>query len=228
MRIPDTGGGKPKQYGSNFKPIGGNIGVLAQNSSVPAALLKKPSGGGGSRALRYNPPSQGNNSRSYGGGGGSVGRSSFNGGGSAPAAPKPTPPPNLWQYLRGDTTYQDQVSQLRKAYSDYLASQNNDKTQYETQYGLGVKNLGQDRTKSFDDLLNDYAGRGLLNSGVYGQAYSDLQSQYDSRQTQLDAQRKSFLDDLATNLTNFRGDQQTTQTSAKQEAIARRAAKYGI
>jgi hypothetical protein len=116
---------------------------------------------------------------------------------------------------------------MRKAYADFLASQTNDKTQYQNQYGLNVKSLGEDRTKGFDDLLNDYAGRGLLNSGVYGKAYADLQTDYDARQTQLDTQRQAYLQDLATNLGNFKGDQATATTSAKQEALARRAAKYG-
>jgi hypothetical protein len=116
---------------------------------------------------------------------------------------------------------------MRKAYADFLASQQNDQTQYQNQYGLNVKSLGDDRTEGFDNLLNDYAGRGLLNSGVYGKAYSDLQTDYDARQTQLDTQRQGYLQDLSTNLSNFKGDQSTATTSAKQEALARRAAKYG-
>lgn len=143
-------------------------------------------------------------------------------------APKPAGPPGVNQYLQGDTTYQGQLAQLRKAYADYVASQNTDKTNYQNTYNLNAKNIGTDKTQAFTGLTDDYASRGLLQSGVYGKAYSDLQNDYTQRQAALDTQRSAYLSDLATNLATFRGDQATTTTSAKQEAIARRAAKYGL
>lgn len=153
------------------------------------------------------------------------------------AAPKPAPKPkappkpvvpNANQYLGQDTTYQSQIAQLRKAYTDYVAGQNNEKTNYSNTYALNKRGLNTDRTQAFTGLQDDYASRGLLQSGVYGKAYSDLQGDYSQRQAALDTERTSFLGDLATNLKTFQGDQTTTTTSARQEALARRAAKYNL
>jgi hypothetical protein len=153
------------------------------------------------------------------------------------AAPKPAPKPkappkpvvpDANKYLGQDTTYQSQIAQLRKAYTDYVAGQNNEKTNYGNTYALNKRGLTTDKTNAFTGLQDDYASRGLLQSGVYGKAYSDLQGEYSQRQAAMDTERTSFLNDLATNLKTFQGDQTTTTTSARQEALARRAAKYNL
>lgn len=205
-----------KTFGSDFKPTNKGLDYSRPSSSTSRSSTRSaPANRGGSTSGSGRTGSTSTYSNSHSGGGV---------GGAMPAAPKV---PSIGDYLKGDTTYQDQVAQLRKAYLQYVASQNNDRSQYQNQYGLNVKSLGEDRTRGFSDLTDDYASRGLLNSGVYGKAYSDLQSDYDQRQTQLDTQRQGYLDDLTTNLSNFKGDQSTTMTSAKQEALARRLAAMG-
>lgn len=143
--------------------------------------------------------------------------------------PKPKPkPPNANQYLGQDTTYQSQLAQLRKAYTDYVAGQNNEKANYGNTYALNKRNLGTDRTQAFTGLKDDYASRGVLQSGLYGKAFADTQNDYSQRQAALDTNRSAFLGDLGVNLKTFQGDQATTLTSARQEALARRAAKYNL
>jgi hypothetical protein len=100
--------------------------------------------------------------------------------------------------------------------------------QYEGQYKLNLGELGNQRTDAFEDLENDYASRGLLQSGVYGSAYSDLENDYKRRQTDLDTARTNFLANLGTGLKNFQSEQGLTAEKARQEAIARRAAKYNL
>lgn len=136
--------------------------------------------------------------------------------------------PSYTQYLNGDTTYQSQVAQLRQAYANYLASQNNEKTNFENTYALNRKNLTTERGRALTDTTDDYASRGMLQSGLYGKAYADRGADYSQRQAALDTERQAFKGDLATNLSAFQGEQNSVLTSAKQEAIARRAAKYGI
>lgn len=210
---------KPKTLGKPY----------VQNHQMTAEPAKKSSsGGGGHKSSARSRYAASKSTRSSGGGGGSSSRSSSRSSTPKPApAPKPVVP-GVGQYLQGDTTYQDQIAQLRKAYADYVASQNNERNNFQSQYGLNVKNLGNDKTQAFSGLQDDFASRGLLQSGVYGKAYSDLQTDYNQRQAQLDTERSGFLGDLTTNLANFKGDQATTTTSAKQEAIARRAAKYSL
>lgn len=184
-------------------------------------------------APSWSPP------RNTGGGGGyrgapsvgapsSVGRSST--GRVAPVAPpKPPPaPPSLAQWLKGDSAYLTQQSALARALKDYQAQMGSQRQQYQGQYDLNLKELGTQREGAFEDLENDYASRGLLQSGVYGTAYSDLENDYKRRQTDLDTARANFLANLGTGLKNYQTEQSLTAEKAKQEAIARRAAKYNL
>jgi hypothetical protein len=117
---------------------------------------------------------------------------------------------------------------MKKAMADYLAQMNSQRQQYEGQYGLNAQELGKQRTTGFGDLENDYASRGLLQSGVYGKAYADLENDFKRRQTDLDTGRTNFLANLASGQKNFTTEQQLAMEKARQDAIARRAAQYGI
>lgn len=136
--------------------------------------------------------------------------------------------PGIEDWLTGDTTYQDQEAQLRRAYAEFMAGQQLDQGNYEQNYAQQLRDLGKAKTTGFEDLQNDYAGRGLLKSGLYADAYSGLQSQFDDRQTGLDTAKAQYLAGLNQSAAGFQNDQNTTLTSAKQEAIARRAAKYNL
>lgn len=202
----------------------GSIGFTA-NSATPN-LPRKPSGPVGGPRLNGS-----------GGGGGfnpavgappSVGRNNM--GRVAPiAAPKPPPaPPSLDVFLGSDSAYIRQQSALARALADFKAQQASQTTQYQNQYGQNLGDLTKQRTNAFGDLENDYASRGLLKSGVYGTAYSDLENDYKSRQTALDSARAAFLANQGLDLKNFSTEQGLTLDKAKQDAIARRAAQYGL
>lgn len=202
----------------------GSIGFTA-NSATPN-LPRRGSGGG----ARGGPVLNGG-----GGGGGlsvgappSVGRNSM--GRVAPMAPpKPPPaPPSLAQFLGSDSAYIRQQSALARALADFKAQQASQTTQYQNQYGQNLGDLTKQRTSAFGDLENDYASRGLLKSGVYGSAYSDLENDYKARQTALDSARSAFLANQGLDFKNFQTEQGLTLDKAKQDAIARRAAQYGL
>lgn len=172
----------------------------------------------------------------YGGGGGGMGgggvgsnRSGHISSFAAPAAPPPPPaPPNLQQFSAKDSTYQNQLSALKKALADYMAQQGQAQTQYLTGYTGDLDTLKQNRTQGLGDLENDYASRGLLQSGLYADSLSDLNTDYDKRQSALEQAKAAFLANQGSDLTNFKSEQQITQQRALQEAAARRAAQYGV
>lgn len=153
-----------------------------------------------------------------GGGSSGVGSNSL---GQVSTKPAPVP---IGNFLKADGTYQGQLSDYAKALSDYQAQQNTQRTQYLGGYATNAKQLADSRTQAAGDLTDDYASRGLANSGLYGKAYSDLQSQYDQRQTDLDTQKATFLQGLTDALNNTKTTEQANITKAKQDAIARRAA----
>lgn len=136
--------------------------------------------------------------------------------------------PSVEDWLTGDTTYQDQQAQLRRAYADFQATQNLNKNNYELSYAQQLRDLGQQKEQGFTNLEDDYASRGLLKSGVYAKAFSNLQDQFNNRQSDLDTAKAQYLAGLNQSLSSFQNDQNTTLTSAKQQAIARRAAKYNL
>lgn len=195
-------------------PNFGKIGFSVTPASAPARSAPAPSRGG-----------------SYGGGGGGVGSNSYGhiSSFSAPPAPPPPPaPPSLEAFSAKDSTYQNQLSALKKALTDYMAQQGQSKTQYLTGYTSDADTLGQNRTEGLDNLENDYASRGLLQSGLYADSLSDLNTDFDKRQAALDQARAAFLAQQGSDLTNFKSEQQLTQQKALQEAAARRAAQYSV
>lgn len=138
------------------------------------------------------------------------------------------PVPSLAAFLGSDTGYQSQVAALHKALADYQAQMGMQKNQYNTNFAANISQLGTDRTQGMANQQNDYTSRGLLHSGLYGKAAGDLTSQFDQRQSDLERARADFLANLGLDYNNFRSQQNLTAQKAKQDAIARRAAKYGL
>lgn len=199
-----------------------NVGAAPRRKD-PAGFPNWRASGGGGRASRSTPR------RSYGGGGGGVGTNRTGGiSNFAPTPPAPPPaPPSLEAFSAKDSTYQSQLSALKKALADYMAQQGQGKNQYLTSYAGDAKTLGENRTQGLDDLGNDFASRGLLQSGLYADSLSDLNSDFDKRQAALEQAKAAFLAQQGSDLTNFQSEQQITKQKALQEAAARRAAQYG-
>jgi len=121
-----------------------------------------------------------------------------------------------------------QQSALEKAKADYLAQQGKTKTQYETSYTGDLATLGENRTAALADLENDYAGRGLLQSGLYADSLATTNNDWNKRQSALEQAKAAFLSGLTDDFTNFSTEQTLTLQRAQQEAAARRAAQSGI
>lgn len=180
--------------------------VMPKKTPTPSTSYSGSSGGGGG----------------YSGGGGGVGTSS-----TGQVSTMAAPAPSIEAFLGSDASYQAQVAALNKALADYQAQMGTQQNQYNTNYASNIAQLGQDRTVGLADQQNDYTGRGLLHSGLYGKAAGDLNTQFDTRQSDLARARADFLANLGLDFNNFRSEQNLTQQKAKQDAIARRAAQYG-
>lgn len=144
------------------------------------------------------------------------------GGQIAKSVPAPPAPISVDQFLAKDTAYQSQHSAYQKALADYAAQMQAEQGKYTGEYDAQVKQLGLDRTTGLTGLKDDYASRGLLNSGVYGDALGDLNTKYDTSQADLERARQAYMDDLTTGQTNFKTTQQTMLEKARQDALNRR------
>lgn len=220
----DAGGGaarRPAAVKAPAKKKGGEPKVGIRPFTVtPKAAPRRSSYSGGSSG-----GSRGGGGGGYSGGGGGSYLGSSSTGAISRAAPKP---PSLADYLGTDSTFMQQKSALQKAKADYMAQQGQSRTQYMTGYAGDLDTLKKNRVSSLSDLENDYAGRGLLQSGLYADSMSDMNQDFDKRTGSLEQAKAAFLAQLASDLTNFNSEQGLTLTKAQQEAAARRAAQYGI
>jgi hypothetical protein len=177
---------------------------VIKSSSAPRTRTTSNSGGGGG----------GDGFTSTGGGGGG------GGGGFSPAA-FVAPDPNAW---KTDSTYMSQVAALVKALSDYQAQKSDTETRYNADYTNRTNDLGIERGFSLDANNNDYASRGLYNSGLQAQATGNLMDSFSRRQADMATAKSNYLAGLQRDFTNFQSEQDLTRQKAQQDAIARAAA----
>jgi hypothetical protein len=161
-------------------------------------------------------------SSSSGGGGGS----SFTGGGGGSgfgsvasiAAPVD---PNAW---KTDSTYMSQTAALVKALSDYKAQMGDSTNRYNTDFIARNNDLGIEKVQSLDANNNDYASRGMYNSGLQAKSTFDLTDAFSRRGSDMETAKANYLAGLQRDLTNFQSEQDLTKQKAQQDAIARAAA----
>jgi hypothetical protein len=188
---------------------GGGSLTKGSKKGIANAAANRLSGGAKSTATRYSV--QSNSTGNY----------------ATPSVPAATAG-DINTYLAGDSGYQDQLSALAKALSDFQADVTRRKGSLDTDYGLSKKALGDQRTKDLSDLESDYASRGILRSGVYGKAVGDYETEYGQRVSDLDRRQQDALQQLLTEQSNYSQQNTLEQQRAREEAAARRAATYGV
>lgn len=149
---------------------------------------------------------------------------------AAPVAqpPKPPAPPSIEQFLRGDTAYMGQEAGLKAGMDQYNTDYGQRQAQYGTEYNMNKDNLAKALTEANTGMTNDYASRGMLNSGTYGTAYADQQTEYNSRQSALDNARNQWLAEQLSGQTTATSESALSGQKARQDAINRRAAQYAV
>jgi hypothetical protein len=176
------------------------------------------SSGGGT-----NYRSSGNSSnRSSGGGGG--------GGGSysPPKQTKPKPPPSVGQYLGGDSAYQNSVRGSKRSLTDFLSEIGRRRGEAGTQFTQTTAGMERDRVRQLDELRQEFASRGLIQSGLFGEEQGKFQQQFTDQMTALQQQQAALLADLLGQEKNYKRESDLANEQAKQEALLRRAQKYKI
>jgi hypothetical protein len=171
---------------------------------------------------RYSGSSGGSNSGSSGGrssGGGGIGGG---GGFSTPSAP------SLASYLGTDSTYQQSVRGGKRSLTDFLSELGRRRGEAGTQFNQTKGSMERDRTMQLEDLRNEFASRGLIQSGLYGEEQGKFQQKFTEQQTALEQQQAALLADLLGQEKNYRRESDLANEQAKQEAILRRAQKFNV
>lgn len=146
----------------------------------------------------------------------------------APAAPPKPVIPDTGSYLKSDSTYQKQMAAYAKSLSDFQADQGLAKTDYETGYQGTYRDIGLAKKDATQNLQNDYASRGMLQSSLYNQGLGELNNQYQNQYNDLGKQHTSYLDQLAQELIKYKNEQGTQSQNAQAEALRRRQEKYNL
>jgi hypothetical protein len=146
----------------------------------------------------------------------------------APVPPAPPVAPSIDQFLRGDTTYMGQEAALKNSLANYNTSWGQQNANYAQDYALNKSNLGLAKIEADRSLNDDYAGRGMMNSGLYMKANTDQQAEYDSRQLAMNNAQTSFNNSQTANKNNFATQEDLSNQKAKSDAINRRALQYNI
>lgn len=139
------------------------------------------------------------------------------------AASVPAPQPvSVEDFLAKDTAFRSQQSAYQKALADYAAQMQAEQGKYNGEFSAQQKQLGLDRQEGVTNLRDDYASRGLINSGVFGDALGDLNTKFDTSAADMERAKQAYMDDLMTGQTNFKTTQQTLLEKARQDALNRR------
>ena len=238
----ERGGGGGKYVAKNAgmaQTLGGLLKGPQTKTGVPArpgtgawaplAMPQQSASGGGGGGSYYS----GGGGGSYGGGGGSYD--------SGVAAPVVTPPSEE-DYLAGDSGYTTQLSALQSALQRYIADSDFQRKNYETDYGKSLRDLGYDEGKKawnwtdqltasgrgYQNQLNDFGARGMLQSSGYADAFNELQRMLNQQYDSLSNAKTTYMTDLDNQIANYKGENTSSQQAARAEALARRAAQYGV
>jgi hypothetical protein len=174
----------------------------------------------------------------FGGGGGDYYGGGYDGGGMAPTVSAPSEE----DYLAGDSGYQTQISALKSALQRYLADSEFQKSNYMTDYNRSLRDLGYNEGdkqwnwndpltasgKGYQNQLNDFASRGMLQSQGYADAYQELVRMLNQQYDAMSGNKTTFMNDLDRQIANYKGENTSNQQAARAEALARRSAQYSL
>lgn len=227
MNIPIT----PKAAGTSRGPVkGSSRSNGTPKKAAPAPQPKNFGGGGGGGSY----------------GGGSVAPFESARGFAPSAEPVVTDPvvkaPSEEDYLKGDAGFQAQQSALAAALQRYIADDTASRSKYNVDYGNSIRDLGYNEGakswnwndqltasgRGYQNQLNDFASRGMLQSQGYADAFSELQRMLGQQYNSLSTGKTSYMNDLDAQLANYKGENTSSLQSARAEALQRRAAQYAL
>lgn len=214
-------------------PLGG-----APKTAIKRAMAK-PAGGGGNvqggfpGAVRNNPAAGG------GGGGGVIARGPFGAKlqapkkpvGAGPVAPPAGGPgaiPDIEAYLAGDQTYQGGISDILASLARYKAQNQFQADNVRSAFDTASQRMEKEKLRALTSLKDDFASRGMLNSGLYLKANDDYNEQFTQRLGDLQFDLQGQLNNLDFERANNEGISQSEQARLRQAALARRAQQFGI
>lgn len=138
--------------------------------------------------------------------------------------PKPAAPDPNNQATWEDADYLATDNYLKRTLADFLARQQTEKGRTGTDYASAQRDMGQQKERDTSDIREDFAARGVLNSGVYGTRLGEYNEDYNNAFAELTRRYNDQMKDFEDALLQFQRDQDFTREQSKLAAIERRAA----
>lgn len=189
---------------------------------TPADTYVAPiGGGGGGGAPQWQQPAVQQNTPTYG-----IGAPTGGGYGGAPI-PQPQSKPVMSEpdWLAGDSSYQNQMTQLNGTLADFLARLTRQRSDFQSDYDTANKGLDRTRQMGMLNLGEDMTSRGLGNSGLFQQQREILGQNYQNQQNALNTGRDRGMADFDLQQSDKQKSTQQALDNAKQESLSRRAAQ---
>lgn len=136
-------------------------------------------------------------------------------------------PLSLADYLRKDVDYQDQMRGFDRTLSQFLAEATRQKGKIAGETQAGVNKLGIQRGRDLTGIKDDFSGRGVLFSGMYGNRLGEYEQDYQTALGDINRQKSNLLGDISAEQSRFQSEQAQAKEQAKKDAVRRRAAKSG-
>lgn len=126
-----------------------------------------------------------------------------------------------------DSEWQATERSLKKALADYMARRQTESTRTATDYNQAQRDMGTQKVRDLDDIREDFASRGVLQSGVYGTRVGEYNTDFGNKTAELSRRYNDQVKDFSDSLREFQEEQNQAREAAKLAAIRRRAAKLG-
>ena len=97
--------------------------------------------------------------------------------------------PSLASYLGMDSGYQSAVRGQKRSLNDFLSELGRRRGEAGTQYKQTQASMERDRVRQLDELRQEFASRGLIQSGLFGEEQGRFQQQFTDQSTALDQQQ---------------------------------------
>lgn len=151
------------------------------------------------------------------------------GGGRTPTVSKPAPPPpSESQFLGQDVGYQQALREFALNLEQFQADRARQEAQAQQQFELSQSTAQEQRERDLRDIEADFASRGVLHSGLYGSRLGEYEQDFNTLMQGYQTQYDDFLRQLADAQSQLEEQQRLESERARQEALARRATRYGL
>ena len=165
-------------------------------------------------------------------GGGSFGGGDMGGGIASAPAPRPMQYSEFTDDMAAtDSTFMDQKSAYANALKKFIEDNDRQSKILDADAGTAKAGIARNRTAGLTSLGEDFASRGMVNSGLYTNEQGKASQQYQKQDDQVTTGLKNAKDDLGFRRAKYEaenGENGTNIQAARREAFARLAASQGL